>query len=158
MQELVARDTFRAVRTLPPGWRFERLGFSEDTESAPVAGPPLGVDNPGGAPLVALLGGALARRFYAWTAGSGERYVCSVFELDNCPSFVEAVVLAVRATPDGGREIIAAADTGRLPELLMDEPLRGFVRARGANEWHVHLLCDGAERRRAVIADLLKDH
>ena len=158
MQEVVARNAFRANRALPPGWRFERLGFSEETESAPLVGPPAGVDNPGGAPLAALAGGALARRFYAWTGGSGERYVCSVFGLDNCPSFVEAVVLAVRAAPNGRREIIAAADTGRLPELLMDEPLRGFVRSRGANEWHVHLLCDGAERRRAAIADLLKGH
>lgn len=131
-------------------------GYAEDPDSAPLARPPGGADAPASAPLAALAGGALARRFCSWTGKSGERYVCSVFPLDTCPSFVDAILLAVRCLPDGGREIVAAAETGEAPELLMDDPARLYVRSLGASEWHVHLLCETASARRAAIADVLR--
>ena len=130
-------------------------GFSEDSDSTPLDGPPRGADSPASAPLAALAGGALARRFCSWTGRSGERYVCSVFALDRCPSFADAIVLAVRCLADGRREVVAATETGEAPDLLLDDTANRFFNSLGASEWHVHLLCESASARRAAIADLL---
>ncbi len=144
------------VWQLPPDLRSCGPGFAEDPDSAPYDGPPNGADTPASVPLSAKANGTLARTFCAWNGASGERYMCSVFAIGNCPLFSDAVVLAVRTTRGGDREIIAATDSGGLPELLLEEPLLGFISSRGATHWHVHLLCGSAEERRAAIADLLE--
>ena len=138
-----------------PARRLRASGFDEYSDSSPPIGPPGGEDCPASAPLAALTGGALARRFCSWSGRSGERYVCSVFPLERCPSFVDAIVLAVRCGADGRREIVAATETGETPERLLNEPARRFFAGLGASEWHVHLLRETGAARRAAIADLL---
>ena len=147
---------FEATGCLSPGimsgWPIH--GFAEDTDSPLAAGPLAGGDSPASAPLAALAGSALARRFCAWNGVSGERYICSVFPLETCPAFADAVILAVSADMFGSRKIVAAADTGPMPELLTQGALLDFVRGRGANEWHVHLLCNSLAARQAMVEDL----
>ena len=60
------------------------------------------------APLAALAGGTLARRFHAWRGRSGERHVFSVFAigLDDLPDFEDAVIIAAGVRTDGEREIL----------------------------------------------------
>lgn len=131
-------------------------GFAEESDSAPFAGPPMGADTAASAPLSAPGCGALARTFCAWNGASGERYMCSVFAIDDFPPFLDALVLAVRHGIGGEREIIAAMDSGAWPEQLLAGPLAGFIRSRKATHWHIHLLCNSAGERRAAIADLME--
>ena len=136
------------------GW--DQASFAEDPDSTHADGSPECVDSPASSPLAALAGSALARRFSAWNGASGMRYIWSVFALDDCPAFADAVVLAVRSGWGDAREIVAAADTGPMPEHMIGGALLDFVRGCGANEWHVHLLCESPAARSAIVADLTK--
>ena len=160
MQALLLRN--RATSFGPLAWLLAARpgacapGFAEESDSTPFASPPKGADKPASAPPSAPSCGALARTFCAWNGASGERYMCSVFAIDDFPLFSDAVVLAVRQGAGGEREIVAAMDSGALPEQLLAGPLLGFIRSRHATQWHIHLLCNSADERRAAITDLLE--
>lgn len=130
------------------GW--VRSEFRTDAPVAPEAD----------APLAALRGSDLSRRFRHWRGMSGRRYLFSVFPLgadrsvDRCPRFDAAVVLAVKRGPDDGREILYLDQTGTVPDLLFDGTQLKAAIAAGANEIHVHLLTDCAEARLAILCDL----
>lgn len=103
-------------------------------------------------PARVTLDGAIGRDFRYWVGASGIRYLHTVFPISECPTFDEAVYIAVRRDGrpravtvglfgpfGGGCEITAAA---RL----------------GADEMHVHLLAEGAAARRTVVRDLAARH
>jgi hypothetical protein len=112
-------------------------------------------------PLDCLAGGALAARFHAWRGLSGRRYVCSVFparrgaSLGGLPEFDDAVVIAVDAKRSSERRRIAVFELrwrrGRFCGDL--DRVKAALEA-GVREWHVHLLAESAQARRAAIADL----
>lgn len=112
------------------------------------------------APLAALRGSDLSRRFRHWRGMSGRRYLFSVFplgaapSLDRCPRFDAAVVLAVKRGPDDGREILYLDQTGSVPDLVFEGTQLKAAIAAGANEIHVHLLTECAEGRLAILCDL----
>jgi len=114
------------------------------------------------APLSALAGESLARRFHAWSGHSGRRYICSVFPVETAepqaglPGFAEAIVIAVGLAADGLRYPIAFCDHGQASGDDLDSR-RNFLVAVSAHsvcEWHVHLLATQREYRRSVLLDL----
>ncbi len=111
-------------------------------------------------PLVGLIGSDLSGRFRHWSGVSGRRYLFSIFPLtrpaaiEEAPRFHDAVILAVLRNDTGERRILAADETGALPDLFYGSAqLRNAV-AAGANEIHVHLLTDDAKGRAALLRDL----
>lgn len=133
-------------------------GFAEDPVSPPSEIPRGGREPVASAPLAALSGSALARRFWTWNGASGRRYICSVFSRDECPAFAEAIVIAVRNEIGGARRIVFICASG--PRLRGDgtglwygsgiAEFDGFA----VDELHIHLLCDSATRRCAAMEDL----
>lgn len=130
-------------------------GFGRDGRDGPgpFAVPPA----PAGAPLAALAGGALARRFYSWRGASGARHVVTVHAIAD-PVWLEidaAVVLIVEVDLDGGR-VLLAAETDPSPARRRD--LRRAALARAARglrcEAHIHLLAETPSARARVAADL----
>ena len=114
----------------------------------------------GDAPLAALRGSDLSRRFRHWRGASGRRYLFSVFPVDSpgllerCPRFDLAVVLAVQHGPEDRRDILHLDQTGTVPEMFFAGSQLGAAVAMGANEIHVHLLAENAEARMAILDDL----
>lgn len=135
--------------------------FDDAAVAAPPPRPaPVGARNRE-APLGCLAGAPLATRFHSWRGASGRRYICSVFpvrddaELGGLPEFDGAVALAVSRDDRGRRRKVAVLDL-----FWRDGQFGGDVRAAGealdagACEWHVHLLAEDGEARRAAIVDI----
>jgi hypothetical protein len=122
---------------------------------AKTEGPPVFAMSSAGAPLAALAGGALERRFQFWQGASGRRYICSIFPLsavggtESLPHYTEAVVVAV-AIHDGARRIAFVADLDRASDSLWAT----IQDVQGIAECHIHLLAVTAALRRRVCADL----
>ncbi|CAM5775875.1 hypothetical protein LMIY3S_05244 [Labrys miyagiensis] len=103
------------------------------------------------APLAALGREAphAASRFRRWVGASGRSYLVSVYPIDQCPDYVDAVVIAVEGR-SGACVWIGEAGRG-------GEDLAAILRAAaaaGASEVHVHLLAGGIEERATAIKDL----
>ncbi|RFB79270.1 hypothetical protein [Methylovirgula sp. 4M-Z18] len=116
-------------------------------------------ESPAGAPLASLAGGALARRFHSWRGASGARYICSVFAataLDELASYADAVVIGVVAAGEGDLRVVLIGESGSLPEVFWQGEFARRARAAGVNEFHLHLLTERAEERRAVMGDLTR--
>jgi hypothetical protein len=98
------------------------------------------------------LAGRCERRFTAWRGRSGRRYVASVFAGGDAQAlaFADAVLIAVSAE----RRVVAARESGPFAIEAASARWRDSVLAAGAVEIHVHLLAEGAEERRAAVADL----
>ncbi|MGH6796999.1 MAG: hypothetical protein ACREDI_01265, partial [Roseiarcus sp.] len=113
------------------------------------------------APLRCLSGGALSRHFHKWRGASGQHYVCSVFpvqagaEFGGLPDFDGAVAIAVARDAKGQRRPLAVFDPcWREARFCGDLESVGSALRSGASEWHVHLLADGEQARKAVIRDI----
>ena len=115
---------------------------------------------PDEAPLASLKASFLGRRYHAWRGLSGVRYTTSIFPVDHAaddeglPSFEAFVLMSVVRSSGVSRLVDAVAvetDADRSTAIAS-----GI--ARGASEWHVHLLAEGAWRRRAAVDDLLARH
>jgi hypothetical protein len=122
-------------------------------------GPPVFVMSSAGAPLAALAGGALARRFRFWQGASGRRYICSIFplptggEAESLPDYSGVVVVAV-AGPAGQRKIAFVTSIEDAPERRW-ATMRDL---RGIAELHVHLLAGVPAQRRQICVDLSAAH
>jgi hypothetical protein len=113
------------------------------------------------APLGCLTGGALASRFHGWHGGSGQRYVCSVYPVlcgepqGGLPDLDDAVVIAVACGRGRERSRVAIFEAcWRDGELARESEATLAAVAREASEWHIHLLAESPEARRAAIRDL----
>ena len=115
---------------------------------------------PDEAPLASLQASFLSRRYHAWRGLSGVRYTTSIFPVDHAaddeglPPF-EAFVLISVARSGGVSRLVdtVAIETDADRSAAITSGI-----ARGASEWHVHLLAEGAWRRRAIVDDLLARH
>jgi hypothetical protein len=122
-------------------------------------GPPVFAMSSAGAPLAALAGGALARRFRFWQGASGRRYICSIFPLptssaaEPLPHYSGAVAVAVGG-PAGQRRIAFVAPIEDAPERCW-ATLQGLG---GIAELHVHLLAGTPAQRHEICADLSAAH
>jgi hypothetical protein len=126
---------------------------------ATTDGPPVFAMSSAGAPLAALAGGALGRRFWFWQGASGRRYICSIFPfeaadaVESLPHYTQAVVAAV-AVRAGGRRVRFVTDIDEAPDRFWAK-MRDI---RGIAEFHVHLLAGTAAQRQTVCADLSAFH
>ena len=112
------------------------------------------------APLASLAASLLTCRYHAWWGLSGVRYTTSIFPIDHAaadeglPPFDAFVLISVARAGGASRLVDAVVvETDADRSAAVDS---GVV--RGASEWHVHLLAEGAWRRRAVVDDLLACH
>ena len=106
---------------------------------------------PDSAPLRALAEGSLSARFRSWRGASGQRYVFSVYDRRSCPAYSDAVLVIASALADGGRKIVFIADTGCFPDIVVANAAAKFD---DAFEFHIHLLANAPDARRALIADI----
>jgi hypothetical protein len=101
-----------------------------------------------GQPLGALQASHLLDRFYAWRGASGERYICSIFSLEEegvIAGFSQAVAIGVAREAGSRRPVCLlsarefASEDGRA--------IRVEARDLGVAEWHVHFGADDAGLR-----------
>jgi hypothetical protein len=110
--------------------------------------------SPRGQELDALAEANVLRgRFFSWRGGSGQRYVCSVFQRgeEAFVSDVESgVIIGVARDGAAARPVcvFGARQNGMRPTL------RDLGRELGVTEWHVHF-CEGSEAARDLAATLL---
>lgn len=109
-------------------------------------------------PLAALSQTGLEGLFHSWRGASGQRYICSVYDVDQPAAFdcSRAVVIAVRRDAAGQASIAFVFQPDGLAEGAADSLGLWTLRARqcGAREWHVHLLAASAEERKLAARDL----
>jgi hypothetical protein len=94
---------------------------------------------PRGQALGALRASKLLDRFYSWRGASGERYVCSIFSLEEetiVADFSQAIAIGVAR--DGARRRPVCLLPCRAFETDPGRAIRDAARAHGVNEWHVH--------------------
>jgi hypothetical protein len=103
------------------------------------------------APLMALVRDApdTASRFRRWLGTSGRSYLVSVYPIEECPDYVDAVLIAVDGA-SGACVWIGEAGKGG---ACLAATLAAAARA-GASEVHVHLLAGDDAGRLAAIRDL----
>lgn len=112
------------------------------------------------APLDSLAGLNLASRFHAWRGASGRRYICSVFSVDRSdqhaglPDFDAAIALAVAFDEAGRRRRVSLLCHDATADAAARRQFIAAALAKGAIEWHIHLLAEDAQQRMAVAADL----
>jgi hypothetical protein len=105
--------------------------------------------------LASLTRTGLEKLFHSWRGASGRRYICSVYPLGEAPVFdcARAVIAAVRRDAAGAK-ILFAFQPGPA-EMQGDFRLwTQRARAKGAGEWHVHLLAETPEERAEIARDL----
>lgn len=106
-----------------------------------------------GHPVSTSLAGdpTFVERFWYWRGSSGRDYIHSIYQKASCPPLNAAVVVLVR-TSGGGRRALGVSrmdGSGRTPA----ECLPGWSEA---DEVHVHLLAQEADRADAIRADLAR--
>ncbi len=134
-----------------------------DFDRSPVSSAPIDARRPitANAPLRCLSDGALSARFHKWRGASGRGYICSVFPvragegLGGLPDFDGAVAIAVARDAQGQRQRLAVLDMRwREEQFCGDLDSVGAALRSGASEWHIHLLADSEQARKAVITDI----
>jgi hypothetical protein len=146
------------------GAKFRHFSKKRDLDRAP--GPSASGDTrrrllAAEAPLRCLSDGALSKHFHKWRGASGRGYVCSVFpvragaEFGGLPDFDGGVAIAVARDAKGQRRPLAVFDLcWREARFCGDLESVGSALRSGASEWHVHLLADSEQARKAVISDI----
>jgi hypothetical protein len=107
------------------------------------------------APLAALGREApqAASRFRRWVGASGKSYLVSVYPIEACPDYVDAVLIAIEGKSGA---CVWIGESGQGGEDLV--ALLHAVAEAGASEVHVHLLAGGAAERATAIRDLDDRH
>ena len=90
------------------------------------------------------------RKFRHWRGRSGRAYVFSVYAPQECPAYVDAVVIvAARAGA-----ALACVDLGALPDVRLCELRRRFADLLDEVEFQVHVLTERQGDRLSLIADI----
>ena len=130
-----------------PGWRIAAVSRPR-TEGARV-------DE---SPLACLMASSLGARYHAWHGASGRRYTTSIFPVHQAsdggglPTFEGVVLIAVLREGTVLRPVHIMA-----METAADRKVASSL-ARGASEWHIHLLAGDVQRRRSIVEDLRERH
>lgn len=91
---------------------------------------------------------AAASRFRRWVGISGRSYLVSVYAIEQCPDYVDAVLIAV----DGNGDCVWIGEAGQGGDDLA--ATLAAAAGAGAREVHVHLLAGDPAARAAAIRDL----
>jgi hypothetical protein len=87
---------------------------------------------------------------------SGRSYLVSVYPIDSCPDYVDAVVLAVARQAGADPSAVWIGDAGAGGDSF--QAILSASAHAGANEVYVHLLASDAASRLVVIRDLDARH
>jgi hypothetical protein len=121
--------------------------FSETSLPSPSAWPHhKGRSDARGQPLAALRSSSLRERFYCWRGVSGERYICSIFSLEDenvIGGFSNAVVIGVCGEGKCRRPLCLLSARDFL--LSHGNEMRLEAKRLGVAEWHVHFGATEAE-------------
>ena len=94
-----------------------------------------------------------ASRFRRWHGISGKTYLVSVYPIDDCPDYVDAVIMAVDGASGVNVWIGEVGSSGvELGTIL------AAATCAGATEAHVHLLAGDRSARLAAVRDLGGPH
>lgn len=93
-------------------------------------------------------------RIHFWRGRSGQRHLCSVYSLLDCPPLPKSVFLLVRRHADGRRERLAVGTVEHEHAPLNLAQVRQAGATAGANEVHVSFLARGRAARRELCGDL----
>lgn len=110
-----------------------------------------------GTPIVADLPSdpTFKDRFWYWTGASGRKYIHSVYGLEDCPPLPGAIYVGVQR--EGPLRIVMGI--GRFTPFWdgsFGSQNLAFLRAKGVDEIHVHLLAKSPEVANAILEDLLQ--
>lgn len=106
------------------------------------------------APAASGLAVDLPSRIHFWRGASGQRHLCTVYSLYECPPLPKAVYLLVRRAADGRREVLRV---GRVEEdfaSLNLAAVRHLSAILGGNEVHVNFAAPDAAHRQDLAEDL----
>jgi hypothetical protein len=92
---------------------------------------------------------AAASRFRRWHGLSGKTYLVSVYPIEDCPDYVDAVVMAIDGMTGTNVWIGEAGGGGADFNAVLQ-----VAALAGATEAHVHLLAGDKQAREAAIRDL----
>lgn len=106
------------------------------------------------APVVQGLAKDLPSRIHFWRGASGQRHLCTVYSLYECPPLPSAVYLLVRRAGDGRREVLRVGRAEEEFASLNLAAIRHQSAVLGANEVHVSFSGVDAARRDDLAADL----
>lgn len=106
------------------------------------------------APAVQGLAKDLPSRIHFWRGASGQRHLCTVYSLFECPPLPNAVYLLVRRAGDGRRKVLRVGRTEEDFATLNLATVRHLSAVYGANEVHVSFTGVDATGREDLAADL----
>ena len=91
--------------------------------------------------------------FVFWRGCSGQRYLATVYNLEDLPDYIGVVVVFARKLADGRRQAITVLQVES--SLPIDLPsLLPQLEAKGAQEAHIYFLAQTVLERQAVVFDL----
>ncbi|MCC5977317.1 MAG: hypothetical protein JJU21_04605 [Salinarimonas sp.] len=140
------------------------LSFARDPQPAPLLAAAVREEA-----LLALADLGEALPLVAWRGRSGRRYVVSIFDAGEAPPIDHgAVLLAVARMPCGEAVLLGSIaltnrsqgddaegnPSGGVIDVSALETWCTIMRARGAGEWHIHLLATQRLAQEAMRADL----
>lgn len=89
-----------------------------------------------------------------WSGISGKHYVHTVFDLITCPRLPACVYVLAHRGNDGKSRVLRIGTVSAEAASLNLAEIRHRAAQLGANEVHAHLLCDNANSRSTIAADL----
>ncbi len=110
-----------------------------------ISGTPLTVDIPSDP--------AFKDRFWYWRGASGQKYIHSVYGVEDCPPLPGAIYVAVRRQGNLRTVMALGRFTPFWDNVVSGRSLER-LRAAGVNEMHVHLLAKSADQSSAIQQDL----
>ena len=131
------------------------VNTSQRTAHKRVEAPASADDGTGNAPLKQELS-VLGHGFHYWDGLSGNRYLHSVYKLQECPELPKANYIMVRKLENGEAVPLFIGQTVADATSLNLAHIRQKAACLGANEIHIHVLTDSASERNEVERDLLK--
>jgi len=109
----------------------------------------------GNAPVDLELFG-IGHGFHYWQGLTGQRYLHSVYQLQDCPELPKANYIMVRKLENGDVVPLCIGQTVAEAASLNLAHIRQKAAQLGANEIHIHVLTDSPKQRDDVELDLLK--
>ncbi len=121
----------------------------------PVGGESANTDGAGNAPSALNLND-IGHGFHYWDGLTGERYLHSVYSLQDCPELPKANYIMVRKLDNGEAIPLFIGQTVADATSLNLAHIRQKASRLGANEIHIHVMTDTPTERDDVERDLLK--
>ena len=130
------------------------VGSKNTSAKSGVDGKSIGI-LPGDGPLELELT-EFGHGFHYWQGLTGERYLHSVYRLQDCPELPKANYIMVKKLENGDAIPLFIGQTLADATSLNLAHIRQKAARLGANEIHIHVMADSSAQRNEVERDLLK--